>query len=97
MVDHDSRRRAECPRIILHQPKSLLFKQWSRSKTESPQEEPFALLAVDWGKGRWFFSTDPGIPQPLSLEKLFERLQQAELKHDRDRAAARPLDRPATV
>ncbi len=80
--------------LILHQPKSLLFKQWSRSKTESPQEEPFALLAVDWGKGRWFFSTNPGIPQPLSLEKLFERLQQAELKHDRDRAVRDPWTDP---
>jgi hypothetical protein len=74
----------EAHALFLRQPKSLLFKQWSRTEQNShlpgtPEAgQPFLLLAVDWGRGSWIFSTDP--VQRLSLESLSARLQAAEAK-----------------
>ncbi len=72
----------EAQALVLREPKSLLFKQWSRTEQDSHLPgaagagQPFLLLAVDWGKAQWVFSTDP--VQRLSLKSLAERLQTAE-------------------
>jgi hypothetical protein len=74
--------------LVLRQPKSLLFKQWSRREEEAHPGEPFVLLLVDWGQGHWVCSTDP--VRQLSLETLFSQLQQAEVSRDADRAKRDP-------
>ncbi len=69
--------------LLLREPRSLLFKQWSRSEQDAHAAgairagQPFLLLAVAWGKAEWVFSTDP--VQRLSLKSLAERLQAAEM------------------
>src|SRR5262249_22731513 len=73
--------------LYLDNPKSLLFKFWSRQDTEGPPPaSPYHFLAVKWGTGHWVFSTDP--VQRLSLQGLAEPLQTAEEKHDPAFAAA---------
>ncbi len=60
--------------LILEQPKSLLFKNWSRSSTEALDN--YLLLGVNWSNGQWVFSTDP--IQRLPIADLAESLQAAE-------------------
>ncbi len=71
------------PGLVLLEPKSLLFKHWSRQL-----RDPFLFLAVRWEPGYWVFSTDP--LQRLSLLPLAQRLQAAEAAHDPAMAAADP-------
>ncbi len=64
--------------LLLRQPRSLLFKQWSRRTDDSWAGGAFVLLAVDWGKGNWIFSTDPVMQ--IRIDQLAELLQQAEAR-----------------
>jgi hypothetical protein len=66
--------------LLLRQPKSLLFKQWSRSEQDSGIGQPFILLAVQWAPGQWVFTTDP--TQRLPIKSLAEALQAAEVARD---------------
>lgn len=66
--------------LLLHSPKSLLFKYWSRDPQYGPRGKPYLFLAVDWGENHWVFSTDP--VQRLSLLALYEQLQKAEQAAD---------------
>ena len=74
--------------LLLHQPKSLLFKYWCRDPQWGQDGKPYLFLAVDWGDGQWVFSTDP--VQKLSLLGLHEKLQAAEVTADAGRAKADP-------
>ncbi len=74
--------------LLLHEPKSLLFKYWSRDPQSGRDGKPYLLLAVDWGNKQWVFSTDP--VQRLSLLGLHEKLQAAEAAADAGRAASDP-------
>jgi len=62
--------------LLLREPKSLLFKYWSRGECPPPMAGPYLFLAVAWGKGHWVFSTDP--VQKVTLKPLADLLQQAE-------------------
>ncbi|MGA3067196.1 MAG: hypothetical protein ABSF29_10150 [Tepidisphaeraceae bacterium] len=64
--------------LLLEQPKSLLWKYWSRRDTSAPAGSSYLLLVVDWGRGNWVISTDP--IQRLSIKELAETLQAAELQ-----------------
>ncbi len=82
--------------LFLRQPKSLLFKQWSRSEHDSGIGQPFIVLAVKWGLSQssarlgrehsdelgssWVFTTDP--TQRLPIKSLAEALQAAEEARD---------------
>ncbi|HEX3996940.1 MAG TPA: hypothetical protein VHX65_00130 [Pirellulales bacterium] len=74
--------------IRLRDPKSLLFKQWSRRAEYCGAHDPFVFLAVDWGNRHWVFSTDP--VQRVSIKPLADVLQAAEAKLDADAAARDP-------
>ncbi len=63
--------------LILREPKSLLWKHWSRADQGSPTGDLYLLLGVYFGKGNWIFSTDP--VQRLPIKELAEKLQTAEL------------------
>lgn len=63
--------------LILREPKSLLWKHWSRADQGSPTGDLYLLLGVYFGKGNWIFSTDP--VQRLPIKELAEKLQAAEL------------------
>jgi serine/threonine protein kinase len=78
----------EASGLLLRQPRSLLFKHWSRSDRAAPAGGRYLFLAVDWGNGTWVFSTDP--IYRLSLQSLAAALQAAEAKADAVRAAAHP-------
>jgi hypothetical protein len=67
-----------CAVLLLRQPRSTLFKYWARTDKLTPTGEPYRLLVVDWGTGKWVCSTDPS--HRISLAPLAERLQRAELK-----------------
>jgi Caspase domain len=69
---------ARAEALLLRQPKSLLFKYWTRSPCPAPLGGPFPFLAVSMGGSQWVFSTDPA--QKLSLKPLAEALQNAERK-----------------
>lgn len=69
---------APSPALLLHQPKSLLFKYWTRSPCLPPMNGPYPFVAVCWGNGQWQFSAG-GAPK-LSLKPLAEVLQAAERK-----------------
>jgi hypothetical protein len=68
--------------LLLEQPKSLLWKYWSRRDTSAPAGGSYLLLVVDWGKGNWVISTDP--IQRLSIKELAAALQAAELEKNKD-------------
>jgi hypothetical protein len=74
--------------LILDQPKSLLWKYWSRKDTDAPVGGSYLLLVVNWGKGQWVISTDP--VQRLAIKELAEKLQQSESAKDAKDAAADP-------
>lgn len=74
--------------LLLRNPKSLLFKYWSRDPGGAPEGKCNLFLAVDWGGGKWVFSTDP--VQRLSLLGLAEALQAAEQVSDPAAAEADP-------
>ena len=63
--------------LVLREPKSLLWKHWSRADQGSPTGDLYLLLGVYFGKGNWIFSTDP--VQRLPIKELAEKLQAAEL------------------
>jgi len=73
--------------LLLRQPKSLLFKYWSRQRMEGAKE-PYLLLAVQWDKGQWVFSTDPVFR--VSLKPLAELLQAAEKAREAAQATKDP-------
>ncbi len=58
--------------LILFEPKSLLFKHWSRYGSRCR----YAFLGVRWRAGQWVFSTDP--LECISLQDLAAHLQEAE-------------------
>lgn len=64
--------------LVIHKPKSLLFKHWARGDDASPTGDGYLLLAVQWEESDWVFSTDPF--HRLSLKPLWEILNAAELK-----------------
>jgi hypothetical protein len=74
--------------LLLHRPESLLFKHWAREDTEAPGGAGYLFLAIDWGEGRWVFSTDPA--RRLSIASLAEPLQQREARRDQTRAQGDP-------
>ncbi len=74
--------------LLLRQPKSVLFKYWTRSPCPAPQGGPYHFLAVAWGKGKWIFSTSSA--DKVSLAPLADLLQAAERKHALDRAESDP-------
>ncbi|MEQ8763260.1 MAG: serine/threonine-protein kinase [Planctomycetota bacterium] len=73
--------------LLLVQPKSLLFKHWSREPDPDTGRPRALLLAVLWTESRWVFSTNP--VDRISLRGLCEELQAAE------DAAAEPSSNPA--
>ncbi len=68
--------------LLLEQPKSLLWKYWSRRDTSAPAGGSYLLLVVDWGKGNWVISTDP--IQRLPIKDLDSALQAAEVAKNPD-------------
>jgi hypothetical protein len=72
--------------LLLRNPKSLLFKYFARSDADAPGGRAFDLLAVQWGPGKWVFSTDP--VRRIPLRQLHAVLQKAEVAHDPTRSTA---------
>jgi hypothetical protein len=64
--------------LVLAQPKSLLWKYWSRRDPKAPVGGSYLLLVVNWGNGNWVISTDP--VQRLPIKELADKLQAAELQ-----------------
>jgi len=64
--------------LFLRRPRSLLFWIWCRRNHEAPAGTHHALLAVDWGNGKWVFSTDPA--QRLPIDPLAALLQAEEAR-----------------
>jgi caspase domain-containing protein len=62
--------------LVLDQPKSLLWKYWSRRDNSAPVGGSYLLLVVNWGKGHWVISTDP--IQRIGIKELADKLQEAE-------------------
>jgi hypothetical protein len=71
--------------LVLEQPKSLLWKYWSRRDTSAPAGGSYLLLVVDWGKGNWVISTDP--IQRLPIKDLATALQAAEVQKNPEAAS----------
>jgi hypothetical protein len=74
--------------LVLEEPRSLLWKYWSRHDASAPAGGSYLLLAVNWGKGNWVISTDP--VQRLGIKGLAEALQVAEARKDAQAALADP-------
>jgi hypothetical protein len=74
--------------LLLRQPKSLLFPQWSRQDQNAAKGDSYLFLAVHYAERDWVFSTDP--VQRLSLKPLYEQLQAAELTQDPELAKKNP-------
>jgi hypothetical protein len=74
--------------LFLREPRSVLFKFWSRREPVPAVGEPHLFLAVHWGNGNWVFSTDP--VHRLPIKSLAEVLQAAEAGRDAARAARDP-------
>ena len=70
--------------LLLEQPKSLLWKYWSRRDSSAPAGGSYLLLVVDWGKGNWVISTDP--IQRLPIKELATALQASEVQKNPDAA-----------
>ncbi|MCC6151962.1 MAG: adenylate/guanylate cyclase domain-containing protein [Planctomycetes bacterium] len=66
--------------LVLHEPRSILWKFWARSDAQSPTKDSYLVLGVNVGMGRWVFSTDP--VHRVSLHGLWQRLQDAEARLD---------------
>jgi hypothetical protein len=64
--------------LVLQEPRSLLWKYWSRHDATAPAGGSYLLLAVNWGNGNWVISTDP--VQRLGIKGLAEALQAAEAR-----------------
>ncbi len=64
--------------LILRQPKSLLFKQWSRRDPDAPTGGSYSFMGVQWGEDEWVFTTDPILR--LSIAGLGRELDAAERK-----------------
>jgi hypothetical protein len=75
-TEQSARNQPRTSLLILHRPKSLLFKYWARSDRESPTRDGYLILGVREADNAWIFSTDPA--QRLSLKSLADCLQQAE-------------------
>ena len=73
--------------LLLREPKSLLFPQWSRRAADCGAPRAYLLLAVDWGKGHWILSTDPF--KQLRLGALAELMRKAEAEAGSTGAAKR--------
>ncbi len=76
------------PGLLLRQPKSLLFKYWTRSPCPAPMGGPYQFLAVDWGHGQWIFSASS--THQVSLKPLADLLQAAEEKIEPGAAGQAP-------
>jgi hypothetical protein len=74
--------------LLLREPKSVLFKYWSRREPVPAVGEPHLFLAVHWGNGNWVFSTDP--VHRLPIKPLAEVLQAADAGRDAAHAARDP-------
>lgn len=66
--------------LLLYEPRSILWKFWSRADRESPTGDAYHVLGVNAGSGRWVFSTDP--VRKTSLKGLWNGLQSAESRTD---------------
>jgi hypothetical protein len=64
--------------LILRQPRSLLFKQWSRRDPDAPVGGAYSFLGVQWSETEWVFTTDPILR--LSIAGLGHELDAAERK-----------------
>lgn len=64
--------------LVLREPRSLLWKHWSRVDRLAPVGDAYLFLGVNERPGRWVFSTDP--VQRLPLDELAGRLQEAEAR-----------------
>jgi hypothetical protein len=78
----------ESSALVLRQPRSLLFKYWSRRDRKAPVGQTYLFLAVEWGKGEWVFSTDPVMG--ISLLPLAKLLQEAEARSAAANASENP-------
>jgi len=74
--------------LILYEPRSLLFKYWSRQDTSAPGGDAYLFLGVRQEGRRWIFSVDP--VQRLSLKGLAEALQAADAARDPEKAVRDP-------
>jgi len=74
--------------LVLDQPKSLLWKYWSRHDASAPAGGSYLLLVVNWGQSNWVISTDP--IQRLPIKELAVALQAAEAQKDAAAAKADP-------
>src|SRR5439155_10081304 len=74
--------------LLLRRPKSLLFKYWARQDAEAPGGQGYVFLAVDWGDGKWVFSTPP--LHRLPIKPLADALQAAEAAKDPQHAQKDP-------
>ena len=72
--------------LILNQPKSLLWKYWSRQDSSVPGGM-YLFLGVTLKPFHWVFSTDP--VQRISLQDLTNKLQKLELRKNPDKARER--------
>lgn len=89
----------DCPTpaagLLLRQPRSLLFKYWSRQDPEAPGGQGYQFLATCVQEGgrsapvvTWILSTDPN--HSVSIKVLAEHLQAAEAAIDASGAAGDP-------
>ena len=62
--------------LVLQVPRSLQFKHWARTDRHAPVGGHYLFMAVNWGGGKWFFSTNPA--QRLSIAGLAHELNKAE-------------------
>lgn len=66
----------KAPALLLREPKSVLWKIWSRRDQTDRNFTGYVLLAVNTGAGQWVFSLDPAYR--AWLRPLAVRLQEAE-------------------
>jgi hypothetical protein len=74
--------------LLLRRPGSLLFKHWAREDPDAPGRAGYLFLVVDWGEGRWVFTTDPTRQTPIA--GLTAELQRQEERRDPGRAQQEP-------
>ena len=96
-VDHAARNQADG--IYLRDPECLLFKEWTRTDTETPSmRNGFLFTAVVYSDGRpraisnksdYFFSIDPERAQGHHLYPVWARLEAAELAAVKDNSGLR--------
>src|SRR5262249_14488852 len=74
--------------LFLRQPKSILFKEWSRTDKEAPGGRAYQFLVINTGPGAWTITTDP--VHRISLKSLAAALQAAEAAGDAGKARDDP-------